>query len=211
MNSRMSGLSSTTSTEGWPATAGADDAGWSGADRSRNVLSSASRVAGATACCVASVRTSGPADCGRRTTKAAPPAADTPASTDPPCSDTTSLTIASPRPLPPCLRVMLPSACLKRSKMISRSAASMPGPLSDTPISTHPFSDCSATSIEPPAGVNLIAFDSRLISTRSSMSGSTSAITGPVAVICSRRPRCSAATSNCAAIRPTQGPRSSLA
>jgi hypothetical protein len=47
----------------------------------------------------------------------------------------------------------------------SRSSGAMPTPVSLTDTSTAPSFGTAATSIRPPSGVNLIAFDNRLRTT----------------------------------------------
>ncbi len=63
---------------------------------------------------------------GRRTTTRAPPSGRLLASTVPPCSSTTRLTIESPRPVPPSRRVK------NGSKARARASPSKPGPSSST-------------------------------------------------------------------------------
>src|SRR4051812_49747450 len=67
---------------------------------------------------------------GRRTTKHAPPSSVLAASTEPPCADTISLTIARPRPAPPRPRARPPSARQKRWNRRVASPAGSPGPWS---------------------------------------------------------------------------------
>ena len=73
-----------------------------------------------------------------------------------------------PRPVPPYLRLLVPSACRKASKITSCCEGSMPMPLSRTSkqMRSAPLrSTCSATL---PCSVNFTALDSRLRSTCSS-------------------------------------------
>src|SRR5262249_36868510 len=56
----------------------------------------------------------------------------------PPCPSTTSLQIASPSPLPPCLAECSPGTCSKGAKITSRYCGGMPGPSSLTDSWTSP-------------------------------------------------------------------------
>ena len=96
----------------------------------------------------------------------------------PPSSDASSRLIASPRPVPPYLRLVLASACWNASKMIRCLTCGMPIPVSATTKATtseawlstgcdgdQPSRGDEIVSDTPPCAVNLNAFDSRLRST----------------------------------------------
>src|SRR6266478_3915996 len=82
----------------------------------------------------------------------------------PPCSPMNFRQRASPSPVPSCFAALAPT-CLNSSNTASRSSGAMPTPVSLTDTSTAPLSSAAPTSIRPPSGVNLIAFDSRFKST----------------------------------------------
>src|SRR5436309_2894730 len=79
----------------------------------------------------------------------------------PRCSSTRSWTIASPRPRPPCPRVLLLSACWKGSKMCGRNCGSIPSPSSRTEMMAWPSARASRRRTRPPRGENLTAFERR--------------------------------------------------
>src|SRR3989449_574266 len=87
----------------------------------------------------------------------------------PPIISTSCLLIARPRPEPPCLRVVDPSAWANSSKMWDCAAALMPAPVSLTSKRSVTFCAVSsrpATRITTePCSVNLIALPTRLVST----------------------------------------------
>ena len=95
---------------------------------------------------------------------------------------TSWLEIASPRPVPPYLRVVELSAWVKASKMLACLSAAMPMPSSDTSKpSTTPWAELSCTRTlrdTSPRGVNLIALPIRLVSTWRSRPGSPSSSCG---------------------------------
>ena len=81
-------------------------------------------------CAPASSRPS-PAARGSATVNVAPwPMPALSARTLPPCSSTRCLTIARPRPSPPCARVVELSAWRKRSNTCGRNSGAMPRPVS---------------------------------------------------------------------------------
>ena len=103
---------------------------------------------------------------GSDTLKVAPwPSPGLLARTVPPCSSTSCLTIASPRPSPPCRRVVLESACRKRSKTWGRNSGLIPMPVSMTLTSTCELTRSRSTWTRPPLGVNFTALESRFQTT----------------------------------------------
>ena len=110
---------------------------------------------------------------GRRTVKVEPsPGPRLSACTVPPCSSTRWRTMASPRPRPPCARVLVLSACRKRSNTWGRNSGSMPLPSSATLRVRHEGSRRRRTSMRPPCGVNFTAFETRFHTTCCRRSGS---------------------------------------
>ncbi len=65
--------------------------------------------------------------------------------------------VGQPTPSPPACRVADESACVKRSKARGKNSGEMPCPLSCTVSRASSPDACTATSIAPPRGVNLIA------------------------------------------------------
>ena len=95
----------------------------------------------------------------------------------PPINCTKPLLIANPRPVPPYLRVVEESACVKRSKIISTLSAAIPIPVSTTlnrsqlarlawpPLVKPPPVESgsgSTRSVTEPRSVNFSAFPTRL-------------------------------------------------
>src|SRR5713226_4101826 len=78
----------------------------------------------------------------------------------PPWSSTNFRERASPSPVPSCLTVLAPT-CRNSSNTASWSSGAMPTPVSLTDTSTDPSTGTARTSIRPPSGVNLIAFDNK--------------------------------------------------
>src|SRR5207342_1708074 len=93
--------------------------------------------------------------------KVAPSPGDEFAESGPPCSSTSDLAIASPRPVPPTDCDSLLSARQKRSKTWSSWSASRPGPLSETANSTSSPALVAASWTSEPSGAYLFAFVSR--------------------------------------------------
>ena len=80
------------------------------------------------------------------------------------CSSTKRFDSASPSPVPS--RCSLPAAaCWNSSKIRTWSSSAMPGPSSVTETRTSPLTRAAVTSIAPPGGLNLTAFESRLKTT----------------------------------------------
>ena len=104
---------------------------------------------------------------GRRTVNVAPcPRRRSPRATVPPCSSTRWRTIARPRPRPPWRRVVVESAWRKRSKTCGRNSGAMPSPVSRHAGSRRRRRSGRAGSPRVrPAGVNLIALESRFQTT----------------------------------------------
>ncbi len=110
--------------------------------------------------------------------KVAPPASFSVSATVPPRDSATARTIASPRPLPvPPPRSPTPRT--KRSKMRARSSGGMPGPSSETSITTKSPSRRARTSTAVPGGVCTSAFWIRLSTSRCSSSPGASTTSGP--------------------------------
>ena len=94
----------------------------------------------------------------------------------PPSNRDSSRLIASPSPVPPYLRLVLPSACWNASKMICCLSDGMPMPVSLTENTTtsgqrfnsslsgfQPPAAGSTASVTCPLWVNLKAFESRFL------------------------------------------------
>ena len=92
--------------------------------------------------------------------------------TAPPWSLTSSVTSASPMPVPSCVLPSVPFTRWKRSKTCGTSSGGIPTPVSRTESSANP-SRSSSSTVTPPSSVNLKAFDRRLSTTFSHMSWST--------------------------------------
>ena len=126
--------------------------------------------------------------------------------------------MASPRPVPPNLRLVLASACWNASKMMRCFSAGMPMPLSDTSKETtppwpsigwpvvQPPVDAETVSRTPPCAVNLKAFESRFFSTCCSRLASVTRLRPSRESTCTSkdRPRLSA---SCLKVRPTMSSR----
>src|ERR1700687_1316720 len=78
----------------------------------------------------------------------------------PPCSSMNYRERASPSPVPSAFLSAVPT-CRNSSKTASWSSGAIPNPVSVTETSTIPSVDAARTSIRPPSGVNLIAFERR--------------------------------------------------
>ena len=97
----------------------------------------------------------------------------------PPISVTNRDEMANPNPVPPYLRVVDASACVKASKMRVCCSADMPMPVSRTSKLMPPFgAGLTMTPTWPPRGVNLTALDNRLTSTWRSLTGSPTTDSG---------------------------------
>ncbi len=88
----------------------------------------------------------------------------------PPINSTRPLLMANPRPVPPYLRVVEESACVKRSKIISVLSAAIPIPVSTTlnrsqapPLHARQAGSGSTRKVTEPRSVNFSAFPTRLI------------------------------------------------
>src|SRR5258705_9690148 len=82
----------------------------------------------------------------------------------PPCSSTNLRERASPSPVPSAFLSTVPT-CRNSSNTVSWSSAAIPTPVSVTETSTSPSPRATRTSILPPSGVNLMAFERRFNST----------------------------------------------
>lgn len=109
--------------------------------------------------------------------------------TAPPRSWAISRVMDRPSPVPPYLRLVVPSACWKAPKIDSRFCSGMPipvsltrkattGPPRTTPPGTSSSGAGSTASSTPPRSVNFTAFDSRLRSTCRSRESSVSRSAG---------------------------------
>ena len=92
--------------------------------------------------------------------------------TSPPCSRVSSWTIASPIPVPSCVRERASRTRWKRSNSRGTSSGAMPIPVSDTASSALAPVQRSVTPMRP-ANVCLNAFESRFTTTFSHISRST--------------------------------------
>ena len=90
----------------------------------------------------------------------------------PPCSPTSSRTIARPMPLPSPERERARSIRWKRSNNRGSSSGGTPVPVSAT-VRTAESPSCRTATVMPPSKVNLTALESRLRTTFSHMSRST--------------------------------------
>src|SRR6266487_1527142 len=79
----------------------------------------------------------------------------------PPCISMMRLAMDRLRPVPPFLRVIELSACWNSSKILARSAAAIPGPVSQTATVNTP-SVAEAWIATSPLSVNLMALPTRL-------------------------------------------------
>ena len=130
----------------------------------------------------------------------------------PPSSRAISRLIDRPRPVPPYLREVVPSACWNASKIRLSLSSGIPTPVSMTenPITRSAAAerrrsaarsgpaDIRSTSVTPPAWVNLNAFDSRFFSTWPSRCSSETIDAGSAGSISTLndRPFCSAMCRN---------------
>ena len=73
--------------------------------------------------------------------------------------------MARPSPSPPCVRVVVLSACRNRSKIAEIISLGMPAPLSLTWTCAREATRSRRTSTRPPRGVNFTAFDRRFQNT----------------------------------------------
>ena len=86
----------------------------------------------------------------------------------PPSMRASSLEIDSPSPVPPYLRLVVPSACWNASKIISSLPAGMPMPVSRTANAMNPAlsaPDRLTCRVTPPVSVNFTALANRLRNT----------------------------------------------
>ncbi len=122
---------------------------------------------------------------GSVTTKRVPSSSRVPSTQmRPPCPSTMPREMARPSPVPPTLRVFDDWICSNLSKTRSRSCSAIEMPLFqiDRPTKLRDtWGPKMSTSIRPPSGVNLIAFDRRLLSTCVSRSASPTMRTSPSA------------------------------
>ena len=100
----------------------------------------------------------------------------------PPINSTSCVEMVSPRPVPPYLRVVDPSACVKASKIIRCFSVGMPMPVSRTANCTtasSPTWPCSSTrTTTSPSSVNLMALPIRFTSTCRNRAGSPTSASG---------------------------------
>src|SRR5262249_13297368 len=82
----------------------------------------------------------------------------------PPCISMMRLDIASPKPVPPFLRVMALSACWNSWNSLAWTAAEMQGPVSRTETRNEPLFHC-ALMANSPVSVTLIAVQRRMVRT----------------------------------------------
>src|ERR1022692_208741 len=80
----------------------------------------------------------------------------------PPCSSTKRLLMASPRPVPSLMPLVVAPAWWNASKTASCSSMGIPRPVSLTETVRRPRRSVASTQILPPSGVNLTALLSRL-------------------------------------------------
>ncbi len=81
----------------------------------------------------------------------------------PPSSRAISRLMASPSPVPPYFRLVLPSACWNASKMSCCLSAVMPMPVSVTDNASTPSASGRIFRLTNPSRVNLNEFDSRFL------------------------------------------------
>src|SRR5207253_784196 len=105
--------------------------------------------------------------------------------TDPPCSSTIRLTIASPSPVPWCRRLIELSPWTKGAKMCSWSSAGIPGPWSATRISISWPATAAPTVTFPPDSLNLMALSSRCRTALPRRTGSADTVgrSGPASTV----------------------------
>jgi len=119
---------------------------------------------------------------------------------EPPRSWASSRLMDRPRPVPPYLRLVVPSACWKAPKMVSSCSSAMPmpvsltrkdsaGPLRLTRSGSRSASAGSMCSSTVPASVNFTAFDSRLRSTWRSRDSSVSSSPAMPGAVVTRKSR----------------------
>ena len=137
----------------------------------------------------------------------------------PPISATTRRVIASPSPLPSARRACPVDSCTYSSNRCGTNSGAMPMPLSWTASVSSPDSGSPSTNTAtPPWSVNLMAFETRLMSTRASAcesrrAGTTSAAgwTEKASPLSSASGRSSAATARTiSATSTSSGSRRSL-
>ncbi len=110
---------------------------------------------------------------GRVTVKVAPWPTRLSTPMAPPCSSTMPRQMASPRPVPPTERTLLPSSCWNFLKSLPMSSGAMPRPRSVTRSSSCAPARRVVTCTVDPAGENLMAFESRFVTTCTMRSPST--------------------------------------
>lgn len=127
----------------------------------------------------------------------------------PPIRSQISRQMANPRPEPPNRRVVVASACAKRSNRRARASGSIPGPVSVI-AKASPSGVRSTETVTSPAVVNLTALAIRLVSTcrrrRASPSHSPSASGATLRL--SERSLAAACTSKARTVAVASGPRS---
>ena len=82
----------------------------------------------------------------------------------PPCTSTIVFAIEIPSPVPWIALLVAPAARKNRSKSSCCSSSAMPMPVSATSKTARSSRRVSDSVTRPPAGVNLIAFETRLSS-----------------------------------------------
>src|SRR5439155_1064413 len=102
-------------------------------------------------------------------------------------------------------RVRAASSRTKGSKMRSRSAGSIPTPVSLTAISAHPSATCSASSARPPRGVYFTAFSTSFITARRRAIASPITAAGARSLTPTTTPRSSATRPAMSAISSSSG------
>ena len=149
----------------------------------------------------------------RLTVKQAPCPGELSSVSRPPISSTSRREIASPRPVPPYLRAVEPSACENCSNIFSCNSGAIPMPVSRTLIFTARRPSISGAAVIDseisPLAVNLRALDNRLITTwrrRKASTRSGSGISGRFR--CQPRPLSAACTAGTAASSRSRSPSS---
>ena len=105
---------------------------------------------------------------------------------------TRSLTMASPKPVPPNRRAASSAACVNGSKMAARRLAGIPMPVSETRIWSQSFPSAVVTSrsiVTLPSAVNLTAFEARLVRICRNRVGSPRTRSGTLSLTTTRRSR----------------------